>query len=454
MKMTTTSARLIAATLVACVGASGAAAAGVLIDCGGESASKTDGPAADAWVPDAVGPLLDADVEHGDSSACATRNTDGGPISDWPGWRRVTELDPCCKVDVALDIGSILPPLTWVACTNGLPNCLQLKDDWLDALPGVAAAAVTQDSREPTKFLVLARTLSMTENEQDVYDLSSGSPLAGWRKRLDGTCLVLVAGSSDQITVLGDVFASGLYASTGSPGSIATLPHFEKFAGIQTNGLGIHQVKASNTTFALDDEPAGVVFRGAVGSKTVQAARSPHPPLFLEAVYGDDVYAESEHGTANWGQSYRVDADGSVVLIRSNANAHVGGLRSDGATLFWTETYGTQDVNGTQSRAEVWAAPYTRDTTQLASTARLLATITDPMLGVTLYATAGNGIYAFMTSLSRPAWVVRASDGAVKPVDPGPASSRFLEPVMLTPTELWITGGETHLHLRRYSLGW
>lgn len=290
------------------------------------------------------------------------------------------------------------------------------------------------------KFLMFLRTLDMGNSnyEYDVYDFATSAPLGSWRGK-DGGCDLRVAVGGGTMTLFGLVVGTGMSVATGTPQDLASRPTFFRVAPAALIGQGIQEVNASDSTVAFDVEPAGTVFRAAVGSAGSQEGKRPHPPLLLQRVEGEDVYGLAEHGTAGWGQFYRVDADGSVVLYRSNPNAHVGVMRTDGTTLFWTETYGTTDVvSSYQTRAEVWAAPYTRDPVQLASTARKLADVVDPILGVPLDAIAFNGLFAFTTNRSHVSWVVRASDGSAKRVDPG-ASWNFprLGLTYVTNTELW-----------------
>jgi hypothetical protein len=105
-------------------------------------------------------------------------------------------------------------------------------------------------------------------------------------------------------------------------------------------------------------------------------------PLLLDMVWHDDVYATSEHGTAGWSQEYRVNADGSTTLFLSVSNAHAGQLRTDGTTLFWTQTYGTPNLNVAQQRVEVWSAPYSSDPAAVAANARRLGTFSDVGIGI------------------------------------------------------------------------
>src|SRR5438445_7152915 len=64
-----------------------------MADSGAASETSTD-----AGAPD-VTPFCDASV------------ADGAVTADWPGWRRLTELDSCCIADVPIDPVAVVPPI-------------------------------------------------------------------------------------------------------------------------------------------------------------------------------------------------------------------------------------------------------------------------------------------------------------------------------------------------------
>ena len=71
-----------------------------------------------------------ADRDAGSIPIDAQRDTlwwDGAQTSDWPGWRRYTELGPDCRVDIAIDPKVLVVPWKFVPCEiPGQTGCQQL----------------------------------------------------------------------------------------------------------------------------------------------------------------------------------------------------------------------------------------------------------------------------------------------------------------------------------------
>jgi hypothetical protein len=144
--------------------------------------------------------------------------------------------------------------------------------------------------------------------------------------------------------------------------------------------------------------------------------------------------------------------DGTLPLLHSNAQAHVATPASDGARLYWTETYGVMDTTAQQTRTELWSAAYTADPAQLASTAVRFAVI--PKTTMPIAAIAFGGLFALGTRTA--VYVARFADGKVVQPNPGP-NRQFSTLVTVTASELWSverdTSDASKLPLTRIALG-
>src|ERR1035437_2420669 len=50
-----------------------------------------------------------------------------------PGWQPLGPPLACCPVASATDPSTQLPPLTWVPCQNGAPDCVEVQHSWKGA---------------------------------------------------------------------------------------------------------------------------------------------------------------------------------------------------------------------------------------------------------------------------------------------------------------------------------
>jgi hypothetical protein len=283
-----------------------------------------------------------------------------------------------------------------------------------------------------------------------LYDIASGAPLGAWRDADTPTqqyCYVSPLLGQQTVTINASV-PQGFFVANGPPAAMTADPSLQRFSDVLT---GVQETLASDRVFAFDLEPQGIIARTDFGSGTVQQARGTFG-LLLAMVEGDDVFAISEHGTAGWGQIYTVDASGTLALLRSNTSAHVATPASDGTRIYWTETYGSMDVQAQQTSTELWSAPYTADASTLAATAAKFATIQNTT--VPIQAIAFGGLFAVIFG-STSLYVGRVSDGKVIPVDPGP--NRYFETMAaVTPSELWVIESATQApssSLARIGLG-
>lgn len=380
-------------------------------------------------------------------------------VASWQGWETVAGLGACCAAAVPLSPATSMPAYSWVPCSNGMTGCLEFAAPW--ALPDApdfgSFANASRDASGNPRWLMFSRAVGAAPYsqgatfEQDLYDISSGTPLGAWRE--DNTtgnhaCFTRALLGQSTVTVDGEP-PNGMFVASGPPQAMITGPVFQRYSSRLS---GVQEEYASDSVFAFDMESAGVVARTSVASAILVRSPAGSPPLLLAMVEGQDVLAYSEAGTAGWGQLYALREDGTLPLLRSNAQAHVATPAFDGARLYWTETYGATDTTAQQTRTELWSAPYTSDPAQLAATAARFAVIANTTMPIS--AIAFRGLFAIGTRTA--AYVARFADGMVVQPTPGP-NRQFATLVAVTPSELWSiernTNDASKLPLTRVSLG-
>ena len=443
----------------------GAIALGSGVMCGGDGGGTTT-PDAGLDCNDHAHVSCDGDAEPVDSglvdsdATCVMppANADG-TYSDWPGWRRLTELDPCCRIDVARNPGTDVAPLRWVSCFDAM-SCQMLD---LPPRPGLIpqgiGGAVKTDATGAPSQIAIGRPLDNegTLIELSVFDLGSSSAIAAWRQ--------VIAPSAAGTTKCGMQFGlsltapmllmevrHGLGAVSGlvarAPlAQLAAQPVFRPFTipGFQGN----QEFSSSDQIFSFDDTFAGGVFRCALDSLScVSRKGGPAVALLLDFVSGTDVFAHSEHGDGGWAQEYGMAADGTISLFRGNASAHIGSVATDGTTLAWTETSGNTDVSKPQTKTDVWSAPYTSNAATLSGTAHKVVTL--PQATITGGPILVNGYYALYVRGEID--VVRLADGATQRLT-APSGYVYGNPIYVSATEVWAPLGPLGIALLRLPLG-
>jgi hypothetical protein len=392
----------------------------------------------------------DVGLDASTAAMCDASFWDGGVISDWPGFRRLTEFSPCCHLDIVTD-ASTLTQMTWTACDNGTSGCQQWaapSGDWF--------ADTLQVSRRPDGTPALLETtlnVGGTTFESPIYDLNTSATVGGWRVDTLSGCFADLNPAGPNLGFFG---CTDAYAPCfGASGSFGSLPAALKALTVPQPVGGLQTSAASSTRFAFDIQPYGWIEQWPFDSGTViQSSNTTGAALLFDFIEGDDVYARSVHGATGWSQEYRVAGDGSVMLFRSKDNTHIESMTTDGTTLAWCEAYGASTPTNQQPTVEVWTAPYTNDPAILAATAKKLTPLPTAVwcgLGIAFqgyYAARINATYDTVD-------VVRLADGATQQVAAGPgwlfgqlglvSSTEFLSEVGL------IKGGGARF--ARYTLG-
>jgi hypothetical protein len=375
------------------------------------------------------------------AAACTLPSWDGGTVSDWPGYRRLTELAPCCSADVALDAAA-LPQLNWIACENGAPNCQQVQRTWTvnNPVSFFGVGRVSHDSNGIPALLPLGFPLSGTSGMTGFYSLPSLQLVAGFRADngnggATAQCPFSELAAGNNIALLARAGANGAIVAGQMPATVAATAVVSLLAppgaisGFQSSG-------ASPSRLAFDVQPYGWIEQSALDAGSlVRSNNTTGAALLLDFVEGDDVFAMSVYGTAGWQQEYRVARDGNVMLFREKATTQVGPMTTDGTTLVWCEAYGASTPSQQQPVVEVWSAPYTNDPNTLGVTAKKLVTLAGAVWcgqAVTFqgyFATQISGTYD-------TAAIVRLSDGATQHVSAG-TGWNFGAFALVSATELW-----------------
>ncbi len=398
----------------------------------------------DRWVPDTG--------DTADVGTCAPPGDDAGVVHDWPGFRRLSEIDPCCPFDVAQDL-SLAVPYKWVPCGDSDGGgCQQLDIPFgPNGETPELTVSVTRNINSGSRLYVLRRSLPPDLTyETTVYDMTTKAVEGLWRfsnaPSANGRCDVEIVGSvDDKALLMASLFPTALEPGTLNRVAVGTIQ------SLSTSPVAIHDlantgVDWSNMLPYSSTERLGLEYlyndykmltcdlSGDVAAPCVKVNLASAPALLLfDFIEGDTIFATSNYGTTGWEQEYVIDPNGKVALFRANPKAHIDGTCSDGNTLVWTETYGSVNSGDPQTLTEIWSAPFTSNPATLASTAKKIAVL--PKASVSNRVKCFNGYYAWARN---DLYVVRLSDGAVVT---GP--TWFLKPkgdqlpAYVTSTEVW-----------------
>jgi hypothetical protein len=402
--------------------------AAACVHCG-DTASAPDG-GADAAV--------DAPRDASRVDATDASSWDGGEINDWPDWRRLTEADPNCPIDIPkIAVKDAVPAIQWIPCKNANPKCQQVDTTgWSDGTYVFPKAKVSVEGTLLVTLRMIKSVQLPTEAEWVVYAMPSLEPLAAvrLRKSAEALCNGYVSVSGTRMAFLGFGLDSGSrHLAHQVPEDFALRPSFVELQP-SLKDLGSTEVLASSdTTVAFDLQPVGSIVHNKPPSTSFGMTKG--LDLSIPFVVAGDVYASSEYGFGDgWENYYRVDADGSAAPYRAVPQRHVGAMASDGARMYWAESYGGANPLAPPAVVDIWSAPYTREPATLAATAQKLATLgagaakpVDPV--------ASKGYYAF-GSIPGTRSVVEASSGKVQTVTVGGGYDCW-QLTHVTATELW-----------------
>lgn len=395
---------------------------------------------------DAADELDLADADDADAGpVCSPPAGLDGLVHDWPGWTRTTAgLDKCCPMD-SLDDLSKAVAYDWVSCGSGCLRFNAPTSDISTVAPEVAAEVVRGSSGAASQVFITRNGLKGGVSEKSIYDFATGTPKAAWRIALGPHCIGDIEGATDDSAML----SLALYPTPFAPTTGVVVAN-AKVETLSQSPMGAQSGLPWNFL-----SPLYANGRGAFSSFSGQVAtcdmHTPGAPTCIKAnvasiapailngvseffIEGEYVYALSTLGNAGWSQEYVIGPKGDVKLLRGLANTHVGGLASDGKSLTWVEVQGDMSLSNPQKIEEVWNAPLTGDPTQLAGTAKKLATLpsaTAPNIGVSF-----NGYYSMW--VSGDIYVVRISDGAFIKSPPMPVPYSLFRVFYITATEIWV----------------
>ena len=415
-----------------------------LLSVGVASCASCSAPAEPDASADAAPDAQRSDAgDGGVASTCNASWWDGGVVSDWPGYRRLTEMSPCCEADVGLD-ASVLPALTWIPCENGALGCVEVKRTWSVDNPAAlfGVGRVSHDAQGAPLLLPLGFPISGTSGIAGFYALPSLSPIVAFRSDNGNTsepsarCPFSELAAQSNIAILARTGVGGaLVATKSSPSAFASTVSFDPIAA-PGSVPGFQTSAASTSRLAFDVQPYGWIEQWPFdGGALVQSKNTTGAALLLDFLEGDDVYVFSVYGTTGWMQEYRVLPDGTVTLLRSKGNTQIESMATDGVTLAWCEASGAGTPQQQQPNVELWSAPYTNDAATLSATAKKVSALSGAVWcgGAVMFA----GYYATQTeSTYDTAVVVRVSDGATQTISAGPGWE-FGTFALVSSTELW-----------------
>lgn len=416
--------------------------------------SQQDNPATDAGPADTYkhrdveGADLYAPPIDGAPSPCdlSTR-----PASDWPGWNRVQTVSPCCPMDTPADLVASSPKWNWKPCVTGRPNCQEMVQDWrTDGIQSYFTyVQMSADNNGTPQLFSLGTRVTEKLYQLTIFDFASKAPIAAWRK--DGSlCSLDSYLFGQQAGVYSFQDALPFLVGYGKPADLmANLTLVPLPDGIHKGQAGIEVFGISDTTMVFDIQAGGRVVRTTLPPGSAPYVISTLPPgtdFSQPFVVGNDVYANSEYGTGDgWSQEYRIDPDGTSVLYRGTKGRHMCGFASDGKTMFWMELSGDANpLASTYPLIEIWAAPYARDPTVLASTAKALGTVPNN-LPKGFFGKGGSGVARggyYILPQAYGVVLARISDGLVKVVVPDNTNRSFYWAPYVSDTELWVTESE------------
>lgn len=384
--------------------------------------------------PDAAPPHPDASVA--DTGGLDTSWWDGGPVSDWSGWRRLTEIDPNCVLDVPLDVTTALPTINWVPCDNGNAACKQINTTgWTPNVEVFRGAAVSPNA---DKFMMLwARAPIQQDNEfeWDVYSLPAFTPLAAWRQRYGGLlCAINVGFTPNEIVTIYKT-NPGPKTEVGSAQTLMTSPMLTAYSPDVLDGTSWDSFAASDTTIAFRIAQLTRIVRAPVGAPTYTNTQGMR--LAVPQVFGNDVFAWNEYGSGDgWSRVVRVNADGSTTPFIAAPQKQVSsGAASDGKTWYWSYSYGSTDpATNPQPTTEIWTAAYTNDPTTLAATQTKVLTMPSGASG-SVNGVAIGGYYAFQVTQNET-YTLQGATGKVQTVG-NFSNRRCWNVVWASPSELW-----------------
>lgn len=333
-------------------------------------------------------------LDSGGADAC-------GVTSDWPGFRRVTELDPCIMNDVLVDPDAGFS-LAWEDCPDGgMPGCKSAP--LLETVPGwnppyatarVDAYATHDDAGSGSIMMVVQLDMEAggtSKFQWDVFDIKTQAPLAEWRQQEgpDSTYFAVphaVEGIDRGVAYIASVPARGSVAAFGPAASLGTSnPMVKTWTPFPQAGLDAH-VSAAWTLFSDSPSRFCINATGQCGLYNNYL-----PGGSTEFGWHDLMFG---YGPVNgWLAEVVLSLSAPAIVLRAVADTHVWGFRTDGIDMVWNESVGDPNIINNQTNTDVWTAPYTVSPATLAATARKVATLGPGRMG--WYAIYFNGMYGF-----------------------------------------------------------
>lgn len=379
---------------------------------------------------------------------------EGAAGDDWPGWRRLVELDAKCIVDIPKDISSV-PPLTWIACPAEISNCQAVDvTGWLQPNAGTTRVVAGAWGAQNAKWLVVENFMTSTSWQITAYDVATNKALAAWRNESASGCSAFAMGGVTKLVMIDQAHFA---YSAGTPTELMSAPKtFARLTPLPTGNVNGQPV-ASDTTLAIPVYPPMRIARVAMDPNTFVS--SSLAALQDPVVWQDDVYAWEYQPPSGWPRYLRLNNDGSTTPFIDRKTRSVARLAIDGKQLWWIEADGSTPGDLYPTSVEVWTAPYSNDGSIVIANAVKAASFSGVRLTVANGAGIGvfNDIYYVFDGMIGTTYLVRGSDKKTKSVGPWP-NYVMNGPVFVTQNELWgslgkLPSGPGAMTLIRVQLG-
>src|SRR5262249_314049 len=137
---------------------------------------------ADADVCTAYDPRCE-DLREGGPDHGGDVRYEGAVPEDWPGWRRLIELDPKCKIDIPKDV-STLTAIKWITCDSKYvitDPCQQIDTTGWRTDNKIQVIADVFDVSEDQSLMLISNFIDDFTGQNTIYRQADWRPVAAWR---------------------------------------------------------------------------------------------------------------------------------------------------------------------------------------------------------------------------------------------------------------------------------
>lgn len=386
------------------------------------------------------------------------------------GWKWFAAFGPSCtKYSVPIDPKKVVPALPWKPCSavapfaSGASGCVEW--DWASLTKPDTASQGSARVSGDGKYLKVTRlreaSLSVYDEEEDVYERATLTPVAAWRFRNPGggkgdqydACLVTPSLSGRTAPYLHapmPIFAASI---RGDMQQLMNATSYDRpLPDIPPYPNAANSLSASDSTEAFIPAFGDRVIRIKRSDMTWVRAASGN--LRKPVVVEEDVFTRDE--TKGWYRLTRVESDGAVTVVREIGNHHITGVAYDGSYVYWLDLSGgpSPAIGELHTHMELWRTPYTRDVTAFNANAERIVMLDGSFLFGLADPLVYDGVYA-ITSVNE-VFVVRISDKNAK-ILPALGTNELI-PFYVDQNELWlkylVSGKPADAHYAKVGIVW